>query len=127
MEKFKKFLKRLLFVTIGLFIIVMLFFYYGNYSSGYRAGVPIKVSHKGKLFKTYEGELNEGGLTNSAEGVLPAKWAFSIKSSAKEVREKLDDAIVNNKRVKVYYKEKYVQLFWLGDTKYFVYDVQILE
>ena len=57
------------FVLIGLvvFIGVMLFLNYANYSDGYRAGVPIKISHKGKLFKTHEGELNEGGLTNTAQ------------------------------------------------------------
>jgi hypothetical protein len=24
------------------------------------------------------------------------------------------------------YQEKYVHFFWLGDTKYFVYDVEVL-
>ena len=84
----------------------MLFLHYANYSDGYRAGVPIKISHKGKIIKTHEGELNEGGLTNTAQGVLPSKWAFSIKDSDSEVRVKLEEAIEKNKRVKVYYEEK---------------------
>ena len=29
-------------------------------------------------------------------------------------------------RAKLYYKEKFVTFFWLGDTKYFVYDVEVL-
>ncbi len=118
--------KFLLIVGV-VFIGVMLFLYYANYSDGYRAGVPIKISHKGKLIKTHEGELNEGGLTNTAQGVLPSKWAFSIKDADSEVRVKLEEAIEGNRRVKVYYNEKYAQLFWLGDTKYFVYKVQILD
>ena len=127
MDKTKSFFRKILLAAAGLAVLVLLFIYYANYSDGFRAGVPIKVSHKGKIFKTYEGELNEGGLTNSSEGVLPAKWQFSIKSSDDEVREKLNQAIEQNKRVKVYYKEKYAKLFWLGDTKYFVYEVQILN
>jgi hypothetical protein len=59
--------------------------------------------------------------------VLPSKWAFSIKDKDSEVRKKLEEAIEENRRVKVYYYEKYAQLFWLGDTKYFVHKVQILD
>lgn len=120
-------LKKFGLIVVAVFIGVMMFLHYANFSDGYRAGVPIKISHKGKLIKTYEGELNEGGLTNTAQGVLPSKWAFSIKASDGEVRNKLEQAIEENKRVKVYYEEKYAQLFWLGDTKYFVYKVQLLE
>lgn len=118
---------KFLLIVVVVFIGVMLFLNYANYSDGYRAGVPIKISHKGKIIKTHEGELNEGGLTNTAQGVLPSKWAFSIKDSDSEVRVKLEEAIEQNRRVKVYYEEKYAQLFWLGDTKYFVYKVQILD
>jgi len=105
----------------------MLFLYYANYSDGYRAGVPIKISHKGKIIKTYEGELNLGGLTSSTEGVIPKEWPFSIRSKNMDVLSDLEDAIEQNKRVKVYYQEKYAQLFWLGDTKHFVYKVEILN
>ncbi|MCT4622113.1 MAG: 6-phosphogluconate dehydrogenase [Schleiferiaceae bacterium] len=127
MAETKNIFKKALWIVVGVLVAVILFLYYANFSDGYRAGVPIKVSHKGKIIKTYEGELNEGGLTSNAEGVLPAKWQFSIRSSHKEVREQLEEAIEKNKRVKVYYHEKYVRFFWLGDTKYFVYKVQILE
>jgi hypothetical protein len=44
------------------FVIILLigggvfsFFYYGAYSSGYRAGKIMKITKKGYLFKTYEG------------------------------------------------------------------------
>jgi len=127
MNNFKKYLKIFIASVAGIFIAVMLFLIYANYSDGYRAGVPIKVSHKGKIIKTYEAEINVGGLTNSTEGVLPSSWTFSVKAKDELVLEKLNQAIEDNKRVKVYYNEKYAVLFWLGDTKYFVYDVQILD
>lgn len=125
--KAKSFFKKAGLAIFAIFILVMLFFYYANYSSGYRAGVPTKISKKGVIFKTYEGTLNVGGLTNSADGTIPTTWDFSVKKSDKEVLDKIDDAIQNSGRVKLLYKEKYVKLFWRGDTKHFVYDVEIIS
>lgn len=127
METFGKFLKKLLIGVFLLGIIVVLFLYFGNYSDGSRAGVPMKVSKKGVLFKTYEGQLNVGGITNSPDGAIPTVWDFSIKRSEDSVLFKLNKAIDDGKRVKIYYKEKYVKFFWLGDTKYFAYKVDILK
>ena len=126
-SKVKKVFRKLTLIIIGLFVLIMLFFYYANYSSGYRAGVPTKISHKGVVFKTYEGTLNVGGLTNTNDGTIPTTWDFSVRSSSSEVLEKIDLAIQNSHKVKLLYKEKYVKLFWRGDTKYFVYDVEIIE
>jgi uncharacterized membrane protein YkgB len=126
MDKFLSFLKKLgviiLLIAIGVFVFLNL----ANYSSGFRAGVPTKLSKKGVLIKTYEGTLNVGGLTNSAEGAIPTTWDFTIKASADSVVDKLDNAILEGDRVKLMYHEKYVKFFWLGDTKYFVYDVEVL-
>lgn len=127
MRKFRKFLVRSVIVIALLLIASLLFISYANFSSGYRAGVPIKVSYKGVIFKTWEGQLNVGGLTNSGQGAIPTTWEFSIPKDAVEVREKIDEAISKGKRVKLQYHEKYIKLFWLGDTKYFVYKVDILE
>ncbi|QCK16305.1 6-phosphogluconate dehydrogenase [Mangrovivirga cuniculi] len=124
MEKFKKILKW----TIGIIIVgglaIFLFFNYASYSSGYRVGTPIKLSKKGMVIKTWEGEMNIGGLTSSSEGVMPTTWEFSIHGSDKGVRENLNEAIDKGQRVKLHYKEKYVRFFWQGDTKYFVYEVE---
>ena len=122
--------KILIKIVIGLIVIVIAafaFLSYGNFSSGYRAGVPIKVSHKGVLFKTWEGELNVGGLTNSGQGAIPTTWAFSIEKDQAEVRQKIEEAITKGKRVKLSYEEKFVKFFWKGDTKYFIKEVEILE
>lgn len=127
MSKFRKFLIRSVIVIAILLIASLVIITQANFSSGYRAGVPIKVSHKGVIFKTWEGQLNVGGLTNSGQGAIPATWEFSISKDAVEVREKIDEAISKGKRVKLQYHEKYVKLFWLGDTKYFVYQVDILD
>ncbi len=124
-------LKRIIkwtFVSLGILgLIIFLFLYFANYSDGYRAGVPIKISHKGTIIKTWEGEMNIGGLTSSSEGVIPTTWEFTIRDSEDQVREDIDHAIENGKRVKLFYKEKFVRMFWLGDTKYFVYKVEEIE
>jgi hypothetical protein len=125
--KAKKILKKGLYVLIALLILTVLFIYYANYSNGYRVGVPTKITSKGVLFKTNEGTMNIGGITNSADGAIPTTWDFSVRKSNDVVLDKIDLAIQNSQRVKLLYKEKYVKLFWLGDTKYFVYDVEIIQ
>jgi hypothetical protein len=127
MKKFLSVLKKILAGIIFLAIAVFIFLNMANYSSGFRAGVPIKISKKGVIIKTYEGQMNVGGLTTSSEGTIPTQFDFTVKRSADSVLTKIDDAILHGKRVKLHYHEKYVRFFWLGDTKYFVYDVEILE
>ena len=39
----------------------------------------------------------------------------------------IDEAVKEGYRVKLYYKEKYFQFDWRGKTKYFIYEVEIIE
>ncbi len=126
MEGFLKLLKKIGIVILLLAIAVFIFLNVANYSTGFRSGVPTKVSKRGIILKTYEGTMNVGGLTNSPEGAIPTTWDFTIRKSADSVITKLDKAILEGDRVKLMYEEKYVRFFWLGDTKYFVYDVEVL-
>ena len=93
MTKLKKTFIKIILALIVLLIATFAFFNFANFSSGYRAGVPIKVSHKGVLFKTWEGQLNVGGLTNSSQGAIPTMWEFSIADNKIEVRDKIEEAI----------------------------------
>lgn len=127
MKGFLNFLKKVLIVVVLLAVVAFVFLNMANYSSGFRAGVPTKISKKGIIIKTYEGTLNIGGLTNTAEGAIPTTWDFTVRRSADSVIAKIDKAILEGDRVKLMYNEKYVRFFWLGDTKYFVYDVEVLE
>jgi len=127
MKGFVSILKKIGIVILLLAIAVFVFLNLANYSSGFRAGVPTKFSKKGVIIKTHEGTLNVGGLTNSSEGAIPTTWDFTVKKSADSVISKLDKAFLQGNRVKLMYEEKYVRFFWLGDTRYFVYDVEILE
>ena len=90
-----------------------------NYSQGTRVGKVVKISKKGVIFKTWEGQLNYGDNKDL--------WEFSISNSQEQVRVNIDDANKADKRVELFYKEKYVAFPWRGDTKYLVYKVEILE
>lgn len=109
----------LLIGSIGAFIM------FGSYSDGTRAGTVIKLSHKGYAFKTYEGQLNLGMVLNDdPAGVAVSNiWTFSVPASKDDVIQKLESAMLSGKRVKLHYKEKFVQLPWRGETKYLVYGV----
>lgn len=127
MDSLKKFLTRLLLAVFLLLIGTGLFVVYANYSEGVRAGIVIKKSRKGVIFKTHEGQLNTGGFSEAGGDITSSIWHFSIKPGNKVVMEQLETAIDHGKRVKLYYREKYVRIFFLGDTKYFVYKVEEVE
>jgi len=94
-----------------------------NYSVGSRAGELIKISEKGVVFKTYEGQVSLGGLTmtnNGGDANIGNVWEFSVTDQA--VFEKMDK--LRGKKVILTYKEKYRALPWRGDTKYLVTEVQ---
>lgn len=92
------------------------------YSDGYRDGTLIKFSRKGYIFKTYEGELNQGGIANSAPGTALANqiWTFSVKDKA--VAEQLNK--LGGKVVRLHYKEYIRNFAWEGDTNYLVDGVE---
>lgn len=106
-------------VGVGLLILILavfLFFYFANYSSGTRAGTVMKISKKGILFKTQEGMLDVGTINDP--------WNFSVASNRKDVLDALNQVQKTGERVQLHYQEKFVQLFWRGDTKYFVVKVE---
>jgi len=121
-------MKKFLFI-LGLLVVLGLiigsYILLGNYSQGTRAGVVQKLSRKGILIKTWEGQLNLGGFnTTETGGVGATIWDFSVKKGNSQVIEDMEKASLNGKRVKLYYDEKYVKLFWIGETKYFVHKVE---
>lgn len=127
MSGFLSVLKKILIVIVIIALAVGSFFTFSHRSEGYRVGVPMKISKKGILFKTHEGQMNLGGLTSSAQGAIPTSWDFTVRHSADSVLPKIDKAILDGERVKMYYREKFYTLPWWGDTKYFVYDVEAVN
>ncbi len=126
MQGFKKFVWGV--IIFGALIFAFLMF--GSYGAGYRAGTMTKVATKGVIFKTHEGEMYIGTEINNetfeSSGVLNKTWYFSIVNDA-ELIDKLNTALLNGHRVKLHYKQKFWKLFWVGDSKYVVDSVEILE
>ncbi len=126
MKKFKLFI-ALIVVLAGLGA-----WYYstGNFSEGDRAGTVIKLSRKGFLFKTFEGELNLGmGIHDDNANAMSISnvWNFSVAIGDTAVIQALDAAMMNGHRAKLQYREKFVGLPWRGDTHYMVYQVDVIH
>ena len=88
------------------------------YSDGERSGIVQKLSRKGWLFKTWEGEL----AMSTVPGVAPVIWTFSVRD---------DEAVVQvsaalGKRVVLHYTEhRGVPTSLFGETPYFVDAVRL--
>ena len=91
------------------------FIYYVSVSDGIRSGELIRLSHKGVVIKTWEGELSQG-----ISGAQIFK--FSVLDSDKEVIEQMK--ILQGHCVKLTYVEKYRTFFWWGETRYFIKTIQ---
>jgi hypothetical protein len=108
--------------------------YYYTYAEGYRVGTVIKFTRRGYLFKTWEGQIDQGYLgrpddndETATSSVATRLWDFSVRDSSDDVRAELDRAIAQNRRVKVYYEEKLWHIFFWGDTTYFVHKVEVTK
>ncbi|MBA6155403.1 6-phosphogluconate dehydrogenase [Tenacibaculum sp. S7007] len=111
----KKILGLILIIIALIAAFYYAFIYYIPYSEGVRSGELIKISHKGVLVKTWEGEISQG--------ISGAQiFAFSIEDSQEKVIKDLQK--FQGRYVKVTYKERYGTFFWLGDTKYFITNVE---
>ena len=99
-------------ITVGYFS----FIYYVPYSDGVRSGELIKISHKGFVVKTWEGEVSQG--------ISGAQiFAISIMDNETAVIEQLKQN--QGKKVTLEYEERYKTFFWWGDTRYFVTKVSL--
>ncbi len=91
-----------------------------SYSSGERAGYVQKLSKKGWIFKTWEGEL----ALATVPGVMPEKFYFSVREDA--VAEKINQTM--GKRVALSYEQHIgLPVDWFGETEYFVTNVKPVE
>lgn len=101
-----------LLVVVGYFAVL----YFVPYSEGVRSGELIRISHKGYVMKTWEGELSQG--------ISGAQiFSFSVMSGDDKVIEDLKN--YQGQYVKLTYVEHYRSFSWWGDTKNFVTSVTL--
>ena len=96
-------------LIVGYFAVVLKW----NYSTGERAGWVQKLSRKGWLCKTWEGEM----AMVSMPGAIPEKFLFTVRDDA--VAESINK--VMGKRVTLHYEEKVgLPTSCFGETRHFV-------
>src|SRR4029434_6358981 len=116
----KKFTRLALKALIAIVVLVALYTWFvlsWSYAKGERAGYVQKLSSKGWVCKTWEGEL---AMVN-VPGALTEKFLFTVRDDT--VAKKINDLI--GKRVALQYEQHLgVPTSCFGDTSYFVTDAR---
>ena len=90
------------------------------YSTGDRSGYVHKISHKGWICKTWEGELAQANLP----GAMPQIFNFSVRNDS--IARYLEDNL--GKQVSLTYEEhRGVPTRCFGDTQYYITNVRIVK
>lgn len=117
-------LKKILGITIAVFIIVIGFSiwwrYYYVFGEGVKSGTLNYLVKKGNLYKTYEGKLIQSGFSGGKSGSLQSyDFEFSVD----------DDSLANvlmlhsGNFYELRYKEYKHSLPWRGYSRYIVYQI----
>jgi len=89
-----------------------------SYSEGERSGVLQKLSRKGWLVKTWEGEL----AMTTVPGVAPVLWNFTVRDEA--IAARVSASL--GRRVVVHYTEhRGIPTTLFGDTPFFVDSLRV--
>jgi hypothetical protein len=122
-SKAPKIFRTLVFILVGAIALFALYIYIAlnwSYSTGERAGFLQKVSNKGWICKTWEGELSLVAMP----GAAPEKFLFTVRDEA--VAQKVSAAA--GKRVTLNYEQhKGLPTNCFGDTDYFVVGLTEIE
>ena len=91
-----------------------------SYSNGERAGYVQKLSRKGWICKTWEGELAMANLP----GAMPQVFAFTVRDD--QVAASINSAM--GRRVALHYEEhRGLPTTCFGETPYFITEVRVVE
>jgi PDZ domain-containing secreted protein len=124
MKKAKKFLWWTLAILVVILALFIYWQFYFTYSEGYRAGLLQKISYKGNLVKTYEGELILSSIESTRNTAIASeKFLFSVPD-----KRVADQAMkLEGYTVTVHYRETHGRLFWRGDSKYLVDSISVMK
>lgn len=95
-------------------------------SDGMRRGTVTKLSHKGIIFKTYEGELTMGGMVSTESGMQGNVWQFSVRRDNPKrdaIIQSLTASMESNTVVCLKYKQARLVLPWQAETSYDIVSV----
>lgn len=111
-KKASRFFRNVLIIIFLVGGFAVYWFFFNKYSDGERKGTLIKITHKGNVFKTDEGEM----WLSCRQTMNPEKFFFSVNNdSLAKVLKNLQDECVQ-----VTYVQYRAILPWRGDSKYIV-------
>lgn len=99
--------------VLALLSVVLWWQYYRVYSEGSRDGLLFKFSHKGDIFKTYEGEIQQPGLRSVVPGTINSNNLFFSVIDQK-IADSLNKCL--GKTVRVHYSQYKKSLPWRGEN-----------
>jgi hypothetical protein len=115
-SKFRRFRQTFLIVVVLVLGFCIYWFYFNVYSNGERKGRLIKITHKGNIFKTNEGEM----WLSCRQIINTEKFFFSVTNdSVATILKNLQDECVD-----LTYIQYRATLPWRGDSKYIVTGVK---
>jgi hypothetical protein len=120
LKKFLKYASLLVIIPVVLFGLYIWAALTWVYSSGERAGYVQKLSHKGWVCKTYEGEL----VLVSMPGTQAEKFYFTVRDDA--IVQKINNSVGSRVRL-IYEEHKGLPSTCFGETSYFVTDVKLID
>lgn len=118
-RKTGRFLRNTLLIILAIGALAIYWFYFNRYGNGERKGTLIKVTHKGNIFKTDEGEM----WLSCKQTMNPERFYFSVT----------DDSVANllknlqDECVQVTYVQYRAKLPWRGDSRYIVTGVDAIK
>jgi hypothetical protein len=108
----KSFVWKIVIVILLIGAGLVYWYYFNVYSEGERKGTLIKLTKKGNVFKTIEGEM----WLSCRQMMNAEKFYFSITD------EKLADSLTNlqDECLQIIYQQHRNSLPWRGDSEYIV-------
>lgn len=105
------------------FLLALLFVGCGEgYSEGERTGIVTKFSKTGLIWKTWEGEMNLGGVVPGREGAMvPNIWEFTVEGD--EIVERVKQIQREQKPVTFRYRKWIIRPAPRTETGYFVTEI----
>ena len=104
-----------------------------TYIEGSRVGYIVKFAERGLFSKTYQGEVNMGGVLSSGMGgASPNTWYFSLDNQRRR-GENLDSIAIaintflsNGHPVKISYYAPFFSWPWRSNNRYLVQKVEVV-
>lgn len=97
-----------------------------NYSDGERIGTVVKLSHKGMVFKSWEGTLQMQGYRSTQDKNSPItnQWDFNVRDE--DVMHQIEDAMNSGACVRLRYRQWLIEPY-TQESDYTVIGVEVMK